>query len=388
MVRGLGGAFKKQPEDRAEQLSPAEKELVERSFEGLDRERLRDYHVHIIGSGAGGTGATISPKMKSWLHPVERFKGRIYMSAAEVKDWSQADQQYLDRFIRLIKASGLAGKAYVLALDHNYNPDGSINPKKTEFYTPNDYVVKLAKEHSDALIPVISVHPYRKDAVEELEQWAKRGIRYVKWLPPAQGMDPADERIDTFYKAMAKNQMVLLTHVGKEMAVKAKTAQEWGNPLRLRRALDLGVKVIMAHCASLGKNQDLDHPGKKAESFQLFLRMMADEKYKDLLFADISALTQVNRLPKPIQEILRRQDLHPRLVNGSDYPLPAVNCVIWTSKFVKLGMITKEQRLLLNEIYDYNPLLFDFVLKRTLRLPDSGEKLSDSIFLQNPHLPN
>ena len=31
-----------------------------------------------------------------------------------------------------------------------------------------------------------------------------------------------------------------------------------GNPLRLRRALDAGVRVVVAHCASMGQDRDLD----------------------------------------------------------------------------------------------------------------------------------
>ena len=50
------------------------------------------------------------------------------------------------------------------------------------------------------------------------------------------------------------------------------------------------------------------------------------------------------------------------------------------------GFITPAERESLNEIYDYNPLLFDFVLKRTLRHPETGQKLSPSIFMANPGL--
>jgi hypothetical protein len=36
-----------------------------------------------------------------------------------------------------------------------------------------------------------SIHPYRKDALEELATWGKLGVRVVKWLPPAMGIDPS-----------------------------------------------------------------------------------------------------------------------------------------------------------------------------------------------------
>ena len=115
---------------------------------------------------------------------------------------------------------------------------------------------------------------------------------------------------------------------------------------------------------------------------------MDESKYVGLLFGEISAMLQFNRMPFPFTTILKRQDLHLRLVNGSDYPLPAVNALIWTRSLARNGFITAEERRSLNEIYDYNPLLFDFVLKRTMRHPETGQKLAASIFMANPGLEN
>lgn len=150
--------------------------------------------------------------------------------------------------------------------------------------------------------------------------------------------------------------------------------------------LHAGVTVIMAHCASLGRNEDLDHPGSTAANFDLFLRMMGEERYQGLLFGDLSAITQVNRMPRPLLTLLRRPDLQERLVNGSDYPLPGVNAVIWTRQMVTLGLITAKERKGLDEIFRVNPLLFDFVLKRIIRDPRCGRGLAPGVFLENPRL--
>ena len=85
-------------------------------------------------------------------------------------------------------------------------------------------------------------------------------------------------------------------------------------------------------------------------------------------------------------DLLTRPELHRRLVNGSDYPLPAINILIHTRSLARDGFISDRERDSLNEIYDYNPLLFDFVLKRTLRHPVTKQKLSPSIFMANPGL--
>jgi hypothetical protein len=233
----------------------------------------------------------------------------------------------------------------------------------------------------------MSVHPYRRDAITALERWAGRGGTMVKWLPNAMGIDPSDPRCDPFYQRMRELGVVLLSHAGEEKAVEAEEDQRLGNPLHLRRPLDHGVRVIAAHCASLGRNPDLDDPARPlVPSFELFMRLMEDKRYEGLLFGDISAMTQRNRIGGPLTTILARPDLHTRLVNGSDYPLPAINVVISTGALVRGGYITRRERAGLNEIYDYNPLLFDFVLKRTLRHPGTGRRLPASIFQAHPAL--
>ena len=184
--------------------------------------------------------------------------------------------------------------------------------------------------------------------------------------------------------------MVLITHTGKESAVDADEDQRFGNPLLLRKPLDAGIKVIAAHCASAGKGKDFDTRGKpKVENFKLLMRLMNQEKYKGLLFADISGLTQFNRLKggKILKELLSRNDLHHRLVNGSDYPIPAINFLTQTRYLVWLGFITKKEARILREIYHYNPLLFDFLLKRALKHPETGVRFPDSVFLKNAALP-
>jgi mannonate dehydratase len=181
--------------------------------------------------------------------------------------------------------------------------------------------------------------------------------------------------------------LILLSHGGEEKAVEAEEDQKLGNPLLLRRALDHGVKVIVAHCAGLGTNEDLDSSDRaQVDNFDLFLRLMDDTRYEGLVFGEISAMTQFNRVGKPLHTILAREDLHERLVDGSDYPLPAVNILIRTRPLVKGGYLTEADAAPLREIYDFNPLLFDFVLKRTLKLPGTELRLPAGIFMTNAAL--
>ena len=387
LLHFIGGAFNHKPEQLKDSLSAKASDLIERAFEDIDPQRLIDHHTHIAGIGTSNTGAFINSKMRSWAHPFHHLKFKVYLSAAGVEDVQNADAQLVQRLASLIKHIPHHGKHRLLAFDKNYRPDGSVNLEKTEFYVPNDYVVSLALQNPDLFIPNISVHPYRPDALQELEKWSGRGARIVKWLPNAMGIDPADSRCDRFYEKMRELDLILLSHGGEEKAVQAKEDQKLGNPLLLRRALDHGVKVIVAHCAGLGQNEDLDDRDKRSKpNFDLFMRLMDDKKYEGLVFGEISAMTQFNRCGAPLTTILEREDLHERLVNGSDYPLPAVNILIRTGTLLKKGYLTVDERQSLNEIYDYNPLLFDFVLKRTIKSPARRKRLPGSIFMTNAEL--
>jgi predicted TIM-barrel fold metal-dependent hydrolase len=387
LLKHVGGAFTHGPSELRDRLSPKASDLVKKSFEDVDDSRLLDYHTHVAGVGSQGTGAFVNPKMRTWRHPLHRLKFEVYLSAAGVKDEETADEQFASRLADLVRHAGHRGRQRILAFDKNYFPDGVANLEKTEFYVPNEYVFSLAGRNADIFEPVISVNPYRADACAELERGAARGARMVKWLPNAMGIDPSDERCDPFYRKMNHLGLVLLSHGGEEKAVEAEEDQRFGNPLLLRRPLEHGVKTIVAHCAGLGASVDLDDPARKRVSnFRLFLRLMEDRRYDGLVFGDISAMTQYNRIGEPLSTILAREDLHARLVNGSDYPLPAVNALIRTRPLARAGYLDEDERDPLRELYGFNPLLFDFVLKRRLRLPGTDRRLPPSIFTAHPEL--
>ena len=386
-IHSIGGAFKRQPEELDRKLSDKSSDLIKRAFDDIDPEKLIDHHVHIAGLGVGGTKTFVNSKMRTWKHPFHRFKFKVYMSSAGVDDEHKADSQLIERLARLVGHIRGHGKHRLLAFDKNYQRDGTVNLEKTEFYVPNQYVFEVAEKYPDLFVPNISVNPYRPDAIAELEKCAQRGARIVKWLPNAMGIDPSDPQCDPFYQKMKELDLILLSHGGEEKAVQAEEDQKLGNPLLLRRALDHGVKVIVAHCAGLGTNEDLDSKDRKQrDNFDLFMRLIEEKRYDGLIFGEISAMTQFNRIGKPLHTILEREDLHERLVNGSDYPLPAVNILIRTRPLVKQGYLTSSEGECLREIYDYNPLLFDFVLKRNLKRPGTSKTLPAAVFMTNPSL--
>lgn len=370
-------------------LSDGARELIQQAWAGLDPAKVLDVHTHLVGCGAGGTGCALNPRLTSPTNPVEYFKFTVYLEAAGVTDEARLDEQYLARLSELVRTQQPHGRHLLLAFDRAHDEAGRPLEADTEFYTPNEYVLKVAREAPDLFVPAASVHPYRRDAVEALRQAVEAGAMAVKWLPNAMNIDPSSPRCDPFYEALAQLKVPLLTHAGEEKAVHAEERQRLGNPLLLRRALEHGVTTVIAHCASLGQNPDLDAPGQPpADNFELFLRLMREPRWEGLLFGDVSALALVNRVGRPLEAVLQDEALQRRLVNGSDYPVVAINAVMQTRAVVEKGFLTEGQRALLNEIDRHNPLLMDFVLKRTLRSKKDGResRLAPEVFTARPEL--
>ncbi len=356
-------------------LSGAALAFADRLLEGVDRALVWDVHVHLVGLGTGGTGCWVHPHMRSHLHPLRHLQFDAYAAAAGIDPGDEeADGKYLSRLLALHRAGNPTGKLVLLAFDWNHTEAGEPAPEASTFHVPNDYVLRTAREHDD-VVACASIHPYRRDALDELDRVAEEGARALKWLPNAMGIDPALSRCDAFYDRLRELDLPLLVHTGREQAVDSNEAQELGNPLRVRRALEHGVRVIAAHCAGTGEYSDPDRPGSAPRpAFDLFLELMDDPRYADLLFGDLSAMTQVNRCGEPLATVLARDDLHSRLLFGSDYPLPAIRAVVSTRVLKSKGYIDAEERRLLNEVFAANPLLFDLLVKRALRVDVDGER--------------
>jgi uncharacterized protein len=89
-------------------------------------------------------------------------------------------------------------------------------------------------------------------------------------------------------------------------------------------------------------------------------------------------MTQVNRAGPHLARVIERTEWHPRLINGSDYPLPGVMPIFSVDYLVSLGLVAEKAAPVLKEIRLHNPLLFDFVLKRALR--SGGKAFPASVF--------
>ena len=375
-IKKIGGDF----EGIKSVYSSATQTMIDSLFTNQDT--IHDYHCHLIGLGQNNTGCYVNENMAKGEDLAEYIKFEVYLSASGVTDKGKVDEQYLERLKSLVKNMPSPFIAHILAFDKFYDESGKADLEKTTFYVPNKYVFKVATANPEIFAPCISIHPYRKDALSELEKYGKLGVKQVKWLPNAMGINPSHILCVPFYDIMKKYDMTLLSHAGHEQAVHAEELQAFGNPLHLRLPLDMGVKVILAHCGTLGENVDLDNPENgEVSNYELFLRLMNEPKYNELLHADISAISQYNRYEEGFQVLDESNDLKSKLVYGSDYPLPAINFLTRLSSIESDGYITEEEEGALEEIYESNPLLFDVVLKKIIR-SKKGNRFSDEVFLK------
>jgi uncharacterized protein len=359
--------------------------LVQACWEGLDPAQVWDAHAHLIGTGDNGSGVWVNPRMRRLRHPWQYTQFEFYLNAACADHASDRDGQYVTRLLDLLEEHPPGVRALLLAFDYRHDAHGVRDTERSAFHTPNAYAAQIARRHPGRLGWIASVHPYREDAQEALEQAVADGACAIKWLPAAMGMDPGSSRCDAFYAALIRHDLPLLVHCGTEYAVHGGADQQLGNPLRLRRPLEQGVRVIVAHCASLGKGVDLDRgpDGPELSNFALFARLMDEPAHADNLYGEISTVTQVNRQPTVLETLIGRADWQPRLINGSDYPLPGIVPLISPGYFAERGWLAAEQTQLLREIRRHNPLLFDFLIKRMLRI--GGRGFAPGVFMTRRH---
>lgn len=363
----------------------AQHPLVIAAWEGIDPALVWDSHVHLFGNGRSGPGIWVSRDFDEGRSMGSKVRRAMFANGGCLgHDEAKWDARMVVRLTQLLDALPAGAKAMLLAFDFTYDDKGAQRQDLTTFSVSNRYAAKVAASRQDRFEWIASVHPYREDAVEELRWCKANGARAVKWLPPSMAIDLASPRCVPFYAALRELDLPLLTHVGQEMSVEGAHRQDLGHPLALRHPLDHGVRVIAAHCASLGSSPDWDAvPAGSAatapmvENFRLFARLMDEPRYAKLLHGDISATILYSRADYPA-DILRNAAWHGRLLNGSDYPLPGIMPIVSIDHFVRLGLLAESDVPVLRELREHNPLLFDFVLKRSLK--SGGARFAPRLF--------
>jgi uncharacterized protein len=316
-------------------------DLVLSALQGLDTSRLIDSHAHLLGTGDSGSGCTVHPSMQQWWHPIEVIRRKGILNAVCIDAAvASVDRAYVDRLLALSSEFPRGARWWLFAFEQAYSEQGRPVAEHTTFYVPDSYAAHIASQHPDRFDWVASIHPYREDALPALETALAQGAVAVKWLPASMNIDLRDKRCRPFCERLARAGKPLIVHCGEEKAVPGAGREELGNPLHVRHLLAHGGTVVVAHCGSLGKAVDEDQRSlPEVAAFDLFARVMDERGHGGRLLGDISAAFQRNRTPHVWRTLLQRQDWHPRLLHGSDHPLPGVMPLFSLPRLVKAGLL-------------------------------------------------
>ena len=264
-----------------------------------------DMHVHAAGLGYGGSGAYVHPDLvDSWKFPI--YLRGFDITEAELRD--EGDRALLGRLATKIANSKFVDQAVLLAMDGAVDEQGVLDLERTQLYVPNEYLIRELKGYPNLLFGA-SVNPLRHDSIERLDYVVENGAVLIKWLPNIMHFNPGDTRIEPFYRRMVEHCIPLLTHTGAEHSFNY-ADNSLGDPFRLHLPLSLGVTVIAAHIATTGETDGEAH-------FERLIPMFED--YPNL-YADISSLTQINKIGY-LRQALERESVTDRLVYGTDWPL-------------------------------------------------------------------
>ena len=301
-----------------------------------------DGHVHFVGDGSNESGCWLrsSTLLDRIVEPIVKAQAGISKSSRQLG----VDQAYEERLIGLIDDS-LLDAVLLLAMDYPYDEDGNCLKKKAKFYVPNDHVLGLAKKKAQ-IIPACSIHPARKNAIQELERCVEQGAKVLKLLPNCHNVDCSDTRYRIFWERLAKLNMPFLAHTGGEFSVPVLNAK-FADPRILRLPLECGVKVIAAHGAGKSGLWDPDYTAD-------LLRMM--DEFANL-FTDNSALASPNRW-RTIPALLDPK-IQSRVIHGSDFPIPSGGLGPWMGKLLSGANYSKSRKI-------KNPLDRDVFIKKAI----------------------
>ena len=307
--------------------------------------RRIDMHVHMVGNGVGGSGGWL--RLSGWHRWLAGFMLKQLGFPATVLE-QDLESVYAQHLLELVRASSLDA-IVLLAHERVHDPDGTLREDLGSMYVPNDVVLDLAAKHPEFLAGV-SIHPARRDALEELDRCLERGAVLMKCLPNCQNIDPSDSRYRPFWERMAEARLPLLAHTGGEHTVPVVNAA-LADPKLLRLPLECGVTVIAAHCATKSGPTDRDY-------FDDWTEMLTESPN---LYGDISALVSLNRCAHLTDCV--RPDILPRILHGSDFPVPVLGHRLWMNRSLGWSEFRQQQQI-------KNPFERDWQFKKALGFPE------------------
>ena len=278
---------------------------------------LVDFHVHLFGVGDEGTGCFLSERQLTFTSTgMSPDYYPLLLRLLGLRENGQIDRDYVSVLVAQLRESSIE-RAVLVGQDGRYDKDGILDRAATNFYVPNDYLLKIAREHLELFIPCISINPKRRDALEELERCAEGGARVLKIHPPSQDVDPGLDRFRPFYRRLAELEILLMVHSGAEHGTPI-VGDIYSDPVRLVPALEEGCTVIAAH-AGMGTFLD------GVDFFPALVDLLP--RYPKL-YCD-SAVLASTLYWRSLPRILEQDLVLERLIHGSDFPFPSNAVAFW-----------------------------------------------------------
>ena len=318
-----------------------------------------DCHVHVVGNGSSGNGCVM--RLKGRHRPQAAIMLHQY-GLAQRHLHGDLDGAYIDRLVTMLRGSSLDA-AVILAHEWARDDAGKIIEGFGSLYVPNPYVLDLGKRFPE-LLPGISIHPARPDALEELERGLAGGAVLMKCLPNCQNFNPSDKRFTPFWERMAEAGLPLLAHTGGEFSLPVYEPR-YCDPALLELPLSIGVKVIGAHCGTPSLYFDPDYT-------DTFARLLG--KYPNLYGDNSGLLTPVRS--RHFAKLLREPYLD-RILHGSDIPIPISG--LWSMMRRTIGIHDYSRARAEQNIFER-----DVQLKRAMGFPEASFTAASDILRISP----
>lgn len=300
---------------------------------------ILDCHVHV--SALTAAHGCMSPRLLRSL-PFRFMRWRL-----GIRGQDEATERAIERkLVDVIDETTAIDAAVILAFDAVYDRDGRLDMGNTHLYVTNDYAMELCRRYPKKMLFGASVHPYRKDAVQEIERCVKAGAVLLKWLPIVQNFNPADDRCIPVYEALAHHRLPLLSHSGGEKSLPNLDPTVM-DPALLLPAIRRGVTVIAAHCGTRSA------PGEP-DFLPNFMRLAREHEH---FYGDTAALNLPTR-SYAFAPLLADAVVREKLLHGSDWPIIALPPAA-------LGL-----RMCMRALADRNWMRRDVALKKQLGFDD------------------
>jgi len=309
-----------------------------------------DMHCHV---GLMGDEYPHWGKMSEWYRRQAVFK--VFLIYGRIKADEVSDRTLREATEKAIDGSEV-DHVVCLALDPVYDQRGQRREDLSHMWVDSDYILDLRQSLGEKVLLGASAHPYDPDFKHRVNRYVDQGAVLLKWLPSAQQINLADERVrDALtFLATAKDgaPLPLLLHVGAEYAIlpsdprvssydylswtwwdefrnRLRGSKKWYRPQtqkmeeNLRAGLGEGAVIIFAHCglpyyAPNWLKRVLEHSEFKTVSRYL-QDYPADSLEGGRCYADVSAC--VTPFRRSYFAAIRK--LPPQsLVFGSDFPTP------------------------------------------------------------------